>query len=41
LNKLSEKQHKKFAPHLCGFNPTDKYAIEYVKYMYEKYPFWK
>ncbi len=39
--KLTKEQQKKFAPTLCAFNPTDRCAIDYVIYMFEKYPFWK
>lgn len=39
--KLSPKDRKYFAPTLCGFNPTDLSAIDYVKMMFKKYPFWR
>jgi len=39
--KLSPEEAHQFAPTLCGFNPTDLCAIEYVDQMYSKYPFWK
>jgi hypothetical protein len=31
----------KFAPLLCGFNPTDLLAMDYVEHMFHKYPFWR
>lgn len=39
--KLSKEHQKKFALTLCAFNPTDCCAIDYMEYMFEKYPFWK
>ena len=39
--KLSEEQKTKIAPTLCGFNPTDCFAIDYIDQMFEKYPIWK
>ena len=39
--QLSNKNQKRIAPTICGFNPTDLGAIEYVEYMFNKYPFWK
>jgi hypothetical protein len=39
--KLTPKKREKFAPLLCGFNPTDRLAIDYVECMFKKYPFWK
>lgn len=39
--KLSEEERKRFAPMLCGLNPTDLSCIDYVEYMFEKYPFWR
>lgn len=39
--KLTKEQQKRFAPTLCAFNPTDCCAIDYIQYMFEKYPFWK
>lgn len=39
--KLTTEQKKKFAPTLCAFNPTDCSSIDYIHYMFEKYPIWK
>ena len=39
--KLSPKKKKQFAPLLCGFNPTDRCAIDYVEKMFKTFPFWK
>ena len=39
--KLSLQDRPRFAPLLCGFNPTDLSCIDYVEYMFEKYPFWR
>lgn len=38
---LPKHQQQRIAPLLCGFNPTDVSAIDYVKNMFIKYPFWK
>lgn len=35
---LDPAEKKRIAPTLCGFNPTDKFAIDYIKYMFNKYP---
>jgi hypothetical protein len=32
---------KRFAPLVCGFNPTDKHAVRDVERMLDKYPFWR
>lgn len=40
-NRLSPQDQKRLAPCLCGFNPTDMACIDYIEYMFEKYPFWK
>ncbi|UZR98489.1 hypothetical protein [Chondrinema litorale] len=29
------------APLICGFNPTDKFAVEYLEQIYKKYPIWR
>ncbi len=39
--KLSSEEQNMLAPTLCGFNPTDRLAIDYVEYMFKKYPFWR
>lgn len=39
--KLPPTDQARIAPTLCGFNPTDKTCIEYVEFMFDKYPFWK
>jgi len=38
---LGPEEARKIAPTLCGFNPTDLCAIEYVDQIYSKYPFWR
>ncbi len=38
---LTPPQQQLLAPCLCGFNPTDMGCIDYVEYMFEKYPFWR
>jgi hypothetical protein len=39
--RLPAGVRKRFAPLICGFNPTDKYAFRDVERMLEKYPFWR
>ncbi len=39
--QLASPARAKFAPLLCGFNPTDFLAIDYVDSMFRKYPFWR
>lgn len=39
--KLPEALRNRFAPLLCGFNPTDGFSIRYVEEMLEKYPFFR
>ncbi len=41
LQKRSGAEHKRLAPLICGFNPTDKYAVRDVERMLGKYPFWR
>ena len=41
LNKLTAEQQSQFAPMICGFNVTDMRAVDYLDYIYNKYPFWK
>lgn len=40
-SKLLDCDKACIAPTLVGFDPTDKSAIDYVRYMFDKYPFWK
>ena len=39
--QLPPPARKKFAPLLCGLNPTDRLAVDYVEHMFRKYPFWR
>lgn len=39
--KLTAEERKRIAPMLTGFSPTDLSSIDYVEYMFEKYPFWR
>lgn len=42
VKSLPEQQQKRLIPFICGFNPTDKNAVEHVERMLEWYPgFWK
>ncbi len=41
LERLDPGERRRFAPLICGFNPTDKYAVRDVERMLEKYPFWR
>ena len=42
VKSLSEKDQRRFHPFICGFNPTDKNAIDHVRRMFEWYPdFWE
>ncbi len=41
FEKLTPKVRGRFAPLICGFNPTDKYAVRDVERMLAKYPFWR
>jgi hypothetical protein len=36
--KLDDKDRKRFYPFICGFNPTDRNAVDHVKRMIEWYP---
>lgn len=36
--KLSSEEQERIYPLICGFNPTDRYAIEHIKRMYQFYP---
>jgi len=35
---LDAESQKRFAPFICGFDPTDMSALDHVKRMHEKYP---
>jgi len=35
---LKEEQKRRFHPYICGFNPTDRNAVDHVKRMLEWYP---
>jgi len=39
--RLPPADRKRFAPLICGFNPTDKYAVRDVERMLDKFPFWR
>jgi len=39
--RLPARVRRRFAPLVCGFNPTDKYAARDVKRMLDKYAFWR
>ena len=39
--RLPAKARKRFAPLVCGFNATDKYAVRDVERLLDKYPFWR
>lgn len=39
--RLPEASRRRFAPLVCGFNPTDKYAVRDIERMLTKYPFWR
>ena len=39
--RLPAEAQKRFAPLVCGFNATDKYAYRDVERMLDKYPFWR
>jgi hypothetical protein len=41
FQKLTLEEQELLAPSLCGFNPADMACIDYLEYMFEKYPFWK
>jgi hypothetical protein len=41
IQELPVEARKKFAPLLCGFNPTDRYAVRDIERMLGKYPFWR
>jgi predicted TIM-barrel fold metal-dependent hydrolase len=39
--KSPETMRKRLAPLVCGFNPTDRYAVRDVERALAKYPFWR
>ena len=39
--RLPARHRSRFAPLLCGFNATDRYAVRDAERMLEKYPFWR
>jgi len=41
LLALPAQARQRFAPLLCGFNPTDRYAVRDIQRMLDKYPFWR
>jgi predicted TIM-barrel fold metal-dependent hydrolase len=41
IARLAKKDQRRFAPLLCGFNPTDRYAVRDVERMLERYPIWR
>lgn len=42
VGELSEKDRRRFHPFLCGFNPTNRNAIDHVRRMVRWYPdFWE
>lgn len=38
---LSPPARRRFAPLVCGFNPTDRYAARDIERTLDKYPFWR
>jgi predicted TIM-barrel fold metal-dependent hydrolase len=38
---LADEARRRIAPLLCGFNPTDRNAIDYVERMFDQFPFWR
>lgn len=38
VTSLEEKDRRRFHPFICGFNPTDRNAIDHVERMWEWYP---
>ena len=42
VKSLPEKDQRRFHPFICGFNPTDRNAIDHLRRMVEWYPdFWE
>ncbi|MEW5902673.1 MAG: amidohydrolase family protein, partial [Acidobacteriota bacterium] len=39
--RLPARARPRFAPLICGLNPTDKYAVRDVERMLDKYSFWR
>jgi predicted TIM-barrel fold metal-dependent hydrolase len=38
---LAEEQRGRFAPLMCGFNPTDKHAVRHLERMHREYRHWR
>jgi len=38
IQKLNKEAQCRFAPMICGFDPTDMSAVEHVKLVHQKYP---
>ncbi len=42
VKSLPERDQRRFHPFICGFNPTDRNAIDHLRRMFEWYPdFWQ
>ncbi len=41
LEGLSEAQRSRFAPLICGFNPTDRHAVRHIERMMGEGTFWR
>ena len=42
VNQLGENERRRFHPFICGFNPTNRNAVDHVRRMMEWYPdFWE
>jgi hypothetical protein len=42
VSGLPDNQRRRFHPYICGFNPTDRNAVDHVKRMIDWYPdFWE
>ena len=41
LLRLPPASRRRFAPLICGFNPTDKYAVSDIERTLAKHPFWR
>lgn len=39
--ELDDEQKERLAPCICGFNPTDRNAVDHIESLYGKYPFWR
>lgn len=38
---LDESQRSRFAPLMCGFNPTDKHGVRHLERLYRQFPDWR